>query len=70
MARSTPAHAGKTDVRVERIQQWIVALERMVEALRLLDESHAPPDVGARLDLAIERLKEEIAAAKAAAENL
>jgi hypothetical protein len=36
------------------------ALSRMQEALRLLDESDAPPQVGAQLDLAIQQLKQEI----------
>ena len=36
------------------------ALSQMQEALRLLDESDAPPQVGAQLDLAIQQLKQEI----------
>jgi hypothetical protein len=32
----------------------------MQEALRLLDESDAPSQVGAQLDLAIQQLKDEI----------
>lgn len=66
MVGSTPAEAGKDDARVGRTQQWAAALERMSEALKLLDESDAPADVGAHLDLAIERLKEEIATAEVA----
>jgi hypothetical protein len=38
----------------------ISALSQMQEALRLLDESDAPPQVGAQLDLAIQQLKQEI----------
>mgnify|MGYP003577001574 FL=1 len=33
------------------------ALSLMVEALRLLDRNHGPPDVCAHLDLAINRLQ-------------
>lgn len=40
---------------------WTFALSRMEEALRLLDESDAPPQIGAQLDLAIQQLKEQIA---------
>jgi len=40
---------------------WGSALSQMQEALRLLDESDAPPQVGAQLDLAIQQLKDEIA---------
>ena len=39
---------------------WISALSRMQEALRLLDQSDAPPQIGAQLDLAIQQLKDEI----------
>jgi hypothetical protein len=39
---------------------WVSALSRMQEALRLLDESDAPAQVGAQLDLAIQQLKDEI----------
>ena len=39
---------------------WGSALSQMQEALRLLDESEAPPQVGAQLDLAIQQLKDEI----------
>jgi hypothetical protein len=38
----------------------------MTEALQLLDDSNAPPELGAQLDLAIERLKQEIASAESA----
>jgi hypothetical protein len=36
------------------------ALSRMQEALRLLDESDAPPQIGAQLDLAVQQLKQAI----------
>jgi len=32
----------------------------MQEALRLLDESDAPPQIGAQLDLAVQQLKQAI----------
>ena len=40
---------------------WMFALSRMQEALRVLDESDAPPQIGAQLDLAIQQLKDQIA---------
>ena len=36
------------------------ALARMIAALRLLDSGGATPDVGAHLDLAIHRLKNQL----------
>jgi len=36
------------------------ALAQMKEALRLLDESEAPAQIGAQLDLAIQQLEDEI----------
>jgi len=36
------------------------ALSRMQEALRLLDESDVPPQIGAQLDLAVQQLKQAI----------
>lgn len=39
---------------------WSLALDRMSEALALLDQSHAPPEIGAELDLAINRLRTAI----------
>lgn len=36
------------------------ALERMEEALEILDNLGAPDDIGAHLDLALHRLREEI----------
>lgn len=46
-----------------RVQQWRSALNRLEEALHILDESGAPPQVGAWLDLAIHRLREVIESA-------
>ena len=40
-----------------RETKWALALRRLTEALRLLDESNAPPEIGAQLDLAIHRLQ-------------
>jgi hypothetical protein len=59
----TPSRASDIIARRGRIQRWVTALERMSEALKTLDESDGPADVGAHLDLAIERLKTEIATA-------
>ena len=36
------------------------ALELMTEALLALDESTLPPDIGAHLDLAIDRLRNQL----------
>lgn len=36
------------------------ALERMEEALQILDNLGAPADIGAHLDLALHRLRQEI----------
>ena len=38
----------------------MLALGQLTEALRLLDESKAPPEIGAELDLAIHRLENAI----------
>jgi hypothetical protein len=43
---------------------WNDALVSMRTALKILDQSGAPLDVGAHLDLAIARLEEVIATAK------
>lgn len=37
------------------------ALERMLSALRILDELEAPGDIGSHLDLAIARLRQRFA---------
>jgi hypothetical protein len=58
-----PARASDDDdPRRGRIEKWRSALQQMTGALRMLDESEAPPDVGAHLDLSIQRLKDEISA--------
>jgi hypothetical protein len=43
---------------------WASALSQVQDALRLLDESGAPPQIGAELDLAIQHLKDEISQLK------
>lgn len=64
MSRHAPAQSGDSRIAPERAQKWADALERMTAALRLLDEAGGPIDVGAHLDLAINRLREEIATNK------
>jgi len=49
---------------------WSDALALMQRALAMLDESHAPAQIGAHLDLAIIRLQEHISNAGAVAEEL
>jgi hypothetical protein len=46
------------------IEKWEEALTLMRSALRLLDDSEAPADVGAHLDLAIIRLEAAVAGIK------
>lgn len=60
MTRGTPARAEKSGTRRGRVQKWTSALKQMSNALNLLDDSDAPRDVGAHLDLAIVRLTDEI----------
>jgi hypothetical protein len=40
--------------------KWSLALRQLTEALRLLDESRAPAEIGARVDHAICDLKDAI----------
>jgi len=56
---STPAAAGNENPHDER-GKWLVVLRQLTEALKLLDESNAPPEVGAELDLAIHHLRRAI----------
>lgn len=44
-------------------EKWSLALRKLNEALRLLDESEAPPEIGAELDHAIHRLQSAIESA-------
>lgn len=39
---------------------WATALERLSEVLKTLDETNAPPEIGANLDLTINQLREVI----------
>lgn len=48
---------------------WSEALALMQHALAMLDESQAPAQIGAHLDLAIIRLQEHLSDASAAAEE-
>ena len=57
MSRPGPVETGG---RVSRVQQWTTALSHLQTALRILDESEAPPHIGAELDLAINRLNDAI----------
>lgn len=60
MKDSPPAsHARETSS--DNRSKWSLALERMTEALALLDESNAPLEIGAELDLAIHRLQNALA---------
>jgi len=43
-----------------RVQQWTEALTHRQHAIRILDQSDAPPHVGAEIDLAINRLRDVI----------
>lgn len=36
---------------------WLLALRQLTDTLKLLDESNAPLEVGAQIDLAIHRLR-------------
>lgn len=59
MSTCTPASAGGENALDQRAQ-WSVALRQLTEAMRLLDESNAPPELGARLDEVIQRLRHAI----------
>ena len=37
--------------------KWLLALRQLADALKLLDESNAPLEIGAAIDLAIHRLQ-------------
>lgn len=56
MSITSPAPAGSQDA-LDEHAKWLKALRLLREALELLDESDAPPDVGARLDSAIHWLE-------------
>lgn len=43
-----------------RVQQWSLALQHLQDAIKILDESDAPPHLGAGIDLTIHRLRDII----------
>jgi len=53
---ASPSESGET--------RWALALRQLTDALRLLDESNAPPEIGAEVDLAIHRLQNAIRSAR------
>jgi hypothetical protein len=59
---SSPAHAENGESHQARVERWTEALDEMRQCLKTLDEAHAPWDIGAHLDLAINRFEEEIQA--------
>lgn len=59
MSISSPACAGTENTSADH-EKWSVAVRQLGEALRLLDESNAPPEVGADLSMAIDRLQKAI----------
>ena len=61
MIHRTSAGATKRGARRVHVERLRSALNRMIEALEILDEGEAPGYIGAQLDLAIARLKDEIA---------
>jgi hypothetical protein len=58
LTRGASASAGKEDSHGKRAQKWTEALDHMRQALHILDDSEAPAEVGADLDLAMSRLSE------------
>ena len=60
VTHSPAAHACNEDSCDSNLAKWRLALSRIEEALRLLDESGAPEYIGAQLDLAMHQLKETI----------
>ena len=59
MSTCEPASAGNENASGD-YAKWSQALHRLTEALSLLDEGDAPPELGAQLDLIIHRLKSAI----------
>jgi hypothetical protein len=55
----SPAIAGSENTS-EDSGKWLLALQRLTQALELLDEGNAPPEIGAELDLTIHRLRAAI----------
>jgi hypothetical protein len=56
VSSGTPAPAGNENALSEKAK-FSLALCQLVEALRLLDEGNAPPEIGARLDEVIQRVR-------------
>ena len=59
MSNCEPASAGNESA-PSNSDKWSLALRHLDEALKLLDEGDAPPEVGADLDMAIHRLRSAI----------
>ena len=59
MSPCSPAPAGKENALSEKAK-WSLALRQLVETLQLLDESDVPPEIGARLDDVIQRLRKAV----------
>jgi hypothetical protein len=55
----SPAIVGSENAS-EDTDKWLLALQRLTEALKLLDEGNAPPEIGAELDLTMHRLRTAI----------
>jgi len=61
MSESTPVRGADKLARTGRRARGLNgALELMTEALDILDREKAPTDIGARLDMAIQRLRDVI----------
>lgn len=56
---SKPPAAGTEEV-LGKQARWSAALRLLTEALQLLDENGAPPEIGAQLSMAIDRLEKSI----------
>ena len=59
MSTCEPASAGNENL-PSGSDNWSLALRHLNEALKLLDECDAPPEIGAELDMAIHRLRSAI----------
>ena len=59
MTPCSPVSAGKENA-LNESAQWSLALRQLLDSLQLLDESNAPPEIGARLDEVIQRLRKAI----------
>lgn len=59
MSPGSPAPTGAENALSEKAK-WSLALRQLGDTLQLLDESNAPPAIGARLVDVIERLRNAI----------